>query len=430
MNYQIKLLLLAAFFVVFSCGEERSSELSAYYDLFGVESAPPPGGEEPRPDRIFNFLDLYYQRNRPSWWLRQIKVPQLITSLAHQEARLGGSRPLSRRSPIIAVLDSGVDISHPALEGHIWENLHPGQAGCDNDRWGCDTTREGGERWGSGPALPFATTNFGEKCKKSASPAERLLRSSCLHGTHVAGLIVGDPTRGVDGLCPTCMILPVRVVEDIAGQGRVTDLAFLRALRYLRELNHQLVHKIKIVNLSFGKFQWSLAVARQIQEMQEEDYLFIAAAGNENVSEKVFPASLPGVVAVTAVDHLGRKSSYANFGSWVNIAAPGGNMERASEQQGILSAAPGGEYSLSQGTSVASPLVAAAAGLLLSLDPDLSAAELRRRLLEGADGKLYEGSVTLGANAGYYMYDRDGTKLPLLGTGLLNVEAAWKGASS
>jgi hypothetical protein len=405
-------------------GELTFAELNATYELYH-SSLFSPAEEVEGGFKSFNLLDQLYQHHEAPWWLNQIKLPYLVNTLAQREKQLGLGDSLAKTRPIVAVIDSGSDLTHPALMAHALRNPVAGQAGCDNDTWGCDTTRGEGTLLGVGPALPFLTTKPGEKCPKAVTSSQQLRRSSCVHGTHVAGIIVGDSEQGVDGICPTCQILPVKVVEEMDGQGRVTDLAFIRALQYIRNLNKLLPEKIRIVNFSFGKFQWSLAVAKLIAEMRREGILFIAAAGNENVNEKVFPAALPGVVAVTAVDKLGRKSGYANFGSWVDIAAPGGHIER-SERQGILSAAPGGEFYYSQGTSVASPVVAAVAGLLLSLDPSMSSDALRERLVASADRRLYDGDFALGYNERYYRYDQQGRGMPLLGAGLVDVEAAWK----
>ncbi len=372
----------------------------------------------------FNLRDQLYQQYEAPWWIKQIKMPPLLSTLARQESQLLLGESLAKSSPIIAVIDSGSDISHRALMKRVFRNPLAGKAGCSNDSWGCDTTRGEGQSLGIGPALPFLTSSFGEHCPKAVTRAQMQRRSACLHGTHVAGLIVGDPEHGVDGICPSCRIFPVKVVEEVDGQGRVTDLSFLRALQYIRNLNQLLEEKIKIVNFSFGKFQWSVAVAQIIAQMRREGVLFIAAAGNENVNEKVFPAALPGVIAVTAVDKQGRKSAYANYGSWVAIAAPGGDIEN-NERQGLLSAAPGGEYYFSQGTSVASPVVAAVAGLLLSLSPSMSSEVLRERLLSSADRRLYDADFALGYNERYYKYDREGRGMPLLGAGLVDVDAAW-----
>lgn len=398
------------------------AEASTTYELFASESNASAREENPR---VFNLLAGLYSNHEPPWWFRQVKAPAVVNTLASKEQRLADDETLVTESPIIAIVDSGGDFTHPAIAARVWENPSPGKAGCSNDRFGCDTTRGEGSLLGIGPALPFMTSTPGEPCPKGNSMRAHVLRSSCLHGTHVAGLIVGDAAKGVDGLCPTCKILQVKVVENLDGQGRVTDIAFLRALQYIRNLNQQLKNPIKIVNFSFGKFQWSMAVAHLVEQMRKEGVLFIAAAGNDNLSEKVFPAALSGVLAVTAVDHRGRKTPYANYGSWVDIAAPGGYMVR-SELQGILSAAPGGEFFHSQGTSVASPIVAGVAGLLLSLEPELSGEDLEQRLLSSADQGLYQQAFALVDKPRYYRYDQKGNKVPLLGAGLLDANAALK----
>ncbi len=105
------------------------------------------------PAKVFNLIDRLYSRTSPPWWLRLVKLPPLLSALAAKEAQLADDATLVAQSPVIAVLDSGADYSHPGLR--IWDNPLAGKAGCSHDRWGCDATRGEGTLLGVGPALPF-----------------------------------------------------------------------------------------------------------------------------------------------------------------------------------------------------------------------------------------------------------------------------------
>ena len=129
------------------------------------------------------------------------------------------------------------------------------------------------------------------------------------------------------------------------------------------------------------------------------------------------PAAYTDSVAVSAVDSGLRKTVYSNFGRWVDISAPG-HM--------LLSTVPGGALEEKPGTSMAAPLVAGVAGLMLVKNPSISFAELRKWLVESADPVIYDQSIDGGYNFNHYYPKIKGesARLPLLGFGLLNAENA------
>ena len=251
----------------------------------------------------------------------------------------------------------------------------------------------------------------------------------CYHGTHLAGLIVGDPERGVPGLCPLCKIFPVKIVGGHGGKACVTDAAIIRAIRYILRLNRLNGGVIRIVNLSFGKFACSPEFRRAVRQLTDSGVLLVSAVGNEGVSEPVYPAALPEVLSVTALGPDGRRSWYANFGPWVDLAAPGGNasLEEFSPEKMVCSMAPGGGYTFSQGTSVAAPVVSGLAGLLLLLRPGASALELRERILSSADPFIYGSDLAGAFNRPWNSEIRSGTSVALPGVGLVDALAAVQG---
>lgn len=375
------------------------------------------------PDFLSRFSDEppfaldAYREEASYWWLQRIN---LISALEGLASRLALSKTQVQR-PVVAVFDSGIDYKHPALVDHIWRNPNPSSHVCPDDLNGCNTSDPASGTIGSGTNLfPFDTTGPGQECPSDTD-------GSCLHGTHVAGIIAGDAAAGVPGICPLCQLMVVKVVESIGGEGRVSDSAILRGLKYVSQFYKGDKNLVRVVNLSFGKFEHSRSVALFLSELKEtrDGVIVVAAAGNEDSEQKVYPAANPDVLGVAAIDQSGRKATYSNFGPWVAIAAPGGSGKE--RRGGIISSVPGGGTMFNQGTSMAAPMVSGVAGLLLAAEPDLSIDALRSRLVDTANGQLYDPNVAKGYNRTYYYPSVGGEHLPLLGRGLLDVEAALRG---
>lgn len=375
------------------------------------------------PAPFFQLAHFYSEEGQP-WWFAALHALEAFTLLGEEKP---SELRFASNAPVIAILDSGLDYLHPALEDKLWRHPRPGETGCADDTFGCDVTRAGRASagvWGAGPALPYLTSAAGQACPLSSEFGRLWPSGACVHGTHIAGLIAGDIAEGVPGLCPTCKIWPIKVVEEIAGQGRVLDSAIFAALKYIQKINALYGPTIRVVNMSFGKFDQSLALSLLLKELRKQGVLVVAAAGNENTSLPVFPAALPEALAVTGLGRSGAKASYANFGSWVQIAAPGGEVHEG-RAGSLYSAVPGGGGGYSQGTSVASPLVAAVAGLLFWQDPKLQGEEVKRRILDSADRNLYGSDFAKGYNRHYEVPLVGGReKVGLLGRGVIDAQAA------
>lgn len=184
------------------------------------------------------------------------------------------------------------------------------------------------------------------------------------HGTHVTGILAAaaDNGVGVAGLAPNVKILPLKVL-DRSGGGSYYNIA--TAIRRAADSAAQ------IINLSLGGFQDDTLLSDAVDYALSKGALVVAAAGNcgqvgancpgENPS--YYPAAYLGVLAVGASDHYDNAVAYSGHRSYVGIAAPGG----VSGDQ-IRSTLPGG-YGYKNGTSMAAPLVSAAAALVWTLSP-------------------------------------------------------------
>ena len=214
---------------------------------------------------------------------------------------------------VIAVLDSGVDAAHPNLRGKVI----------------------GGYNFINN--TPDAVTD------------------SYGHGTMVAG-IAAAPTGagGVVGVCPECSIMSV-VVAD--GKGCSNDFALSRGIRYAAD------NGAKIINISYGGAVNNPILRDAVNYAWSKGAVIIASAGNEASSARSFPAAYANVIAVSALDKDNRPAGFTDYGSWIDISAPG---------VGIVTTGLHGKYASGSGTSFSAAIIAGLAGLIYSENPDLT----------------------------------------------------------
>jgi len=259
----------------------------------------------------------------------------------------------------VAVLDTGVQADHPDLSGKVT----PGYDFVDGDDDPADASNG--------------------KDDDDDGEVDEMLG----HGTHVAGI--------VHFVAPEAEIMPLRVL-NADGTGSAFDIAAAVA--------HAESHGADVINLSLSTQSRSHLLWKVIKDATSDGALVAAAAGNDGSNEWAFPAAdnggraaADGVVAVTSVDQQKEKSDFANYGRWVDVAAPGEN---------ILSAYPVSAHAAWSGTSMSAPFVSGQAALIRavygSLDP-AGAEEKIRCSAESLDeiNAAYAGMLGAGhANAG------------------------------
>jgi thermitase len=185
------------------------------------------------------------------------------------------------------------------------------------------------------------------------------------HGTHVAGTI-GAATnngKGVAAVCPGCRLM-VAKVGNLQG---IEDADIAQGIYW--SANNQ----ASAINISIAGPEFSWALKHAVDYAWDHDVVVVAAAGNADTGAPYYPAAYGHVISVSATDQQNKKAPFSNYGSTVDVAAPG--VE-------IFSTVPGG-YHTESGTSMASPHVAALAGLLAA-NKGLSAPEIRRRIQRSA----------------------------------------------
>ena len=190
------------------------------------------------------------------------------------------------------------------------------------------------------------------------------------HGTFTAALAAGTGNNkaGMAGVCWGCRILPLKILNE---EGRGPTSAFSQAIRYAVD------NGARVVNVSAGGPNRSQAMEDAIAYATSKNVLVVAAAGNTPEDRPNYPAAIDPVVAVAASGPGDTITEFSSFGPFVDLAAPGVN---------IVSAYIGGNERLARanGTSASAPLVSGAAGLLVSVRPDLSADALSDLLVDTA----------------------------------------------
>src|SRR5438477_4759874 len=190
-------------------------------------------------------------------------------------------------------------------------------------------------------------------------------RDDHAHGTHVAGTIAQSTGngKGVAGMAPQARLMPVKVLSAV-GSGTSHDIA--EGIRWAVD------HGARVLNLSLGGGGRSLAMESAVRYARRKGAIVICAAGNSGSRGVSYPAAYPGAFAVSAVGPRGFAAPYTTYGPQVRIAAPGGDKSLG-EEAGVLqqTLAEGSTtesaYRWFQGTSMATPHVAGAAALVMSL---------------------------------------------------------------
>jgi len=199
------------------------------------------------------------------------------------------------------------------------------------------------------------------------------------HGSHVSGTIAQSTNNeiGVAGMAPDVKIMPVKVLNS-SGYGYSSDIA--------QGILYAVNNGAHIINMSLGG-GYSYFIEQACQYASDHDVLIVAAAGNDSSSNLSYPAAYDTVLSVAAINDLNQLAYYSNYGSGLDVVAPGGDLGRTLHNidydvdfpAGILQQTfLGGEsvYYFCEGTSMASPHVAALAALLKSKNKNLTSSEI------------------------------------------------------
>lgn len=218
---------------------------------------------------------------------------------------------------IVAVVDTGVDLKHPDLNGRLLEGYN-------------------------------------------AIEQEEEPYDDVGHGTHVAGIIAANVNNneGIAGMMWGGKILPVKALDNT---GAGTTYSVAEGIIWATD------HGAKVINLSLGNYADAEFLHEAVKYAYGRDVVLIAATGNDNTERPGYPAAYPEVLAVSATDYQLQRASFSNYGDYVDVMAPG---------ESIASTYPDNQYAALSGTSMACPHVTALAALIRSVNPDLRNTEV------------------------------------------------------
>lgn len=314
------------------------------------------------------LLSPAYDTNDPSF-SKQWSLTKINANNAWNYSR-------GNKKTVVAVVDNAVDIRHPDLKANIWVNPNeiPGN-GKDDDKDGYIDDINGWD----------AADNDNDP-----TPPQ----SSISHGTHTAGIIaaVSDNNIGISSLSFGISLMAVKTNKD-SGGGSSSDI--FKGITYAADAGAD------VISLSWSGTGSSQTDQNVMNYVYSKGAVMVAAAGNNNSETKTYPASYPNVISVASSDESDKRSVFSTYGTWVDITAPGSN---------IYSTVPGTGYQSMSGTSMACPLVASLCGLMLSLNPNLTQAQVENCLKSTC-------TFIDGINPGY---------AGKLGAGRINAEAAMK----
>ncbi len=283
---------------------------------------------------------------------------------------------------LVAVIDTGIDYTHPDIAPNVWTNLAEanGKAGVDDDNNGYVDDIHGYD----------FSADKGDDMDDHG------------HGTHVSGTIgaKGNDGKGIVGVNWDVTIMGVKFL-DAGGSGTLENA--VKAIDYATKMGAM------IESNSWGGGGVSEALKQSIERARDKNVLFVAAAGNEsndNDANPAYPASydVDNVMAVAAIDRNGNMADFSNYGTkTVHIAAPGVD---------VYSSLFGNKYDAWSGTSMATPHVSGVAALVKAVNPAFGYKEIKQRLISSARpmasirGKV----VTSGVVDAYYAVT--GTQAP------------------
>ncbi len=255
---------------------------------------------------------------------------------------------------VVAVIDTGIDYTHPDLKDNMWVNEGEiPENEIDDD--------------GNGYVDDVHGWDFVNKKVNGLDDHS--------HGTHCAGTIgaKGNNEIGVVGVNWDVSLMAVKFISRF-GRGDLSN--------GIKSIDYAVKMGANVLSNSWGGASYSRALEKAIEKARKKEILFIAAAGNNNSNsdrKSLYPANynLDNVISVGAMTSQGKRASFSNSGKrTVHVFAPGHK---------VVSTVLKGKYKSFSGTSMATPHVAGAAALLLSNQPNLNYKEIKKRLIWSSD---------------------------------------------
>ncbi|UCE66684.1 MAG: S8 family serine peptidase [Candidatus Zixiibacteriota bacterium] len=331
--------------ITFDSGNEMISVLEAYDALIEVEHVEP-----------IAIHPIDYDPNDP-----QIGQQWAINKI---EARGAWDISQGDSNIVVGIADTGVDWDHPDLADDIWVNEAEvnGISGFDDDGNNYIDDYRGWD-WVHGVN--------GAPGEDDMNPDNDPMDFNG-HGTHCSGVsaAVTDNGIGIAGVGFNCRVMPLRVGwQDPTGQGYIRMDFAAQAFYYATD------NGARSINCSWSSSN-SGGLGAATTYATNNGVIVVSSAGNSNNQNPSYLGSRPDVVTVASTDQNDFKSSFSNYGAWVDISAPG---------TGIYSTYFNDSYFILDGTSMAAPHVVGLAALIWASEPDLTDMEVISRILSTAD---------------------------------------------
>jgi len=295
---------------------------------------------------------------------------------------------------VVAVIDSGIDYTHPDLAGNIWINEDEiDDNGVDDD--------------GNGYVDDVMGWDF---YNDDNDPLD-----DNAHGTHCSGIIgaVTDNNIGIAGICWDCKIMPLKKSNN--QEFYLEEI--IEAIEYAAD------NGADVISMSFGDYSYYETLEEAVNYAYEKGVFLCASAGNDDGPTKRYPAAFDNVTAVGATDRNDSRMEYfysefgiwvkSNYGEWVDVAAPGQQVYSTMPTYDCAWTAYGfsKNYDNLSGTSMAAPHIAGLAALLLSKNPSYSPDNLKKLICDEDNVDPYNSEYYLGSGR-INAYNSLNTNLP------------------
>jgi len=272
---------------------------------------------------------------------------------------------------IVAILDTGVKYDHPDLKNRMWINTQESDNDKDSDANGYIDDTMG---WDFANEDNDPTDGNG-------------------HGTHVAGIIGAEANNGIGytGIDWNCKLMPLKVVKD-NNTASYSD--------YAEAVYYAVAKGAKVINMSLTSYSYSSAVEEAFKYAHDHGVVIVVAMSNDGDNTTHYMAKSPYTIAVGATTPMDERANYSNYNTYIDVVAPGSriyglNKNNFSDLNYYL-----------QGTSQATPAVAAISSLLLAQYPNRSPREIRQLIRSTAEDQVGKASEDTPGHDYYYGYGR------------------------
>lgn len=272
---------------------------------------------------------------------------------------------ISTGSPnaVVAIVDNAFDVNHPEVSIMVYNNVGESPTNQIDDDWnGYVDDRKG--------------FDVADMDNNLIGPS-----NTWNHGTHNFGVIAARTNNngGIASIGYGIRVIPVKATKNTSSPNAITH--------GYEGIVYAVIAGARVINCPWGSTLNSVTAQNIINWAKSKNVLIIAAAGNANTSNNFYPAAYTGVLGVGSTAASDKKSSFSNFGSYIDVMAPGSD---------IYSCVPTNQYTFMSGTSQASALVTGLAGLMLSLNTNMPVSELENCIKGSCDNIDYMNTGYIG----------------------------------